>query len=256
MNTICDYIEKNIGGLFRCSRVGQQTRIRTPYLYPDGDVIDLFFAESENGAGTVSDAGETLRWLRMQTISQRKTAKQRQIIEDICLNHGVELYRGMLMVRVNSYEQIAESVMRLGQAALRVADLWFTFRNRMVETVTEEVEVFLTENHIPFDRNERIIGRSGHNWMIDFHTRPSRASSLICVLSTGSRAAAKQVTERTAAAWYDLNHLKVGPSSVHFVTLFDDLMDVWSPEDINLLSELSDVTFWSKPDEFKEKIAA
>ena len=39
------------------------TRIRTPFTYPDGDVIDLFYQIHDDGNVTLSDRGETMRWL-------------------------------------------------------------------------------------------------------------------------------------------------------------------------------------------------
>jgi hypothetical protein len=53
-----------------------------------------------------------------------------------------------------------------------------------------------------------------------------------------------------------LSNLKVGPEALQFVSLFDDTMDVWSREDFNLVSELSEIAHWSKPDEFAAKLAA
>jgi hypothetical protein len=75
-------------------------------------------------------------------------------------------------------------------------------------------------------------------------------------LSTGSRAAAKNVTEHVLASWYDLNNLSIGPEGLQFVSLFDDTMDVWSDQDFNLLKDLSVITRWSQPDGFIEALAA
>ena len=36
-------LQREIGALFTCSEHGEYQRIRTPYLYPDGDNIDLFW---------------------------------------------------------------------------------------------------------------------------------------------------------------------------------------------------------------------
>ena len=95
----CEEITQRMGELFWCSPVNGYTRIRTPYLYPDGDIIDLFLKQAGDSS-TVTDLGETLRWLRMQSIAQRRSPRQNQLIEDVCMNHGVEFFRGMLMVRV------------------------------------------------------------------------------------------------------------------------------------------------------------
>lgn len=255
IQTFCETISRNLGELFVCSQVNGYTRIRTPFLYPDGDVVDLFIKE-QSGVLTVSDLGETLRWLRMQTLAPRRSPKQIKLIEDVCLNHGLELYRGMLLARVRPGDNLGSVVLRAAQGALRVADIWFTMRTRSVETVTEEVELFLTEKEIPFERNQPLAGRSGRYWRPDFHTRTPNRSSLVFVLSTGSRAAARNVSEHVLAAWYDLNNLRIGPEGIQFVSLFDDTMDVWSTEDFNLLKDLSTIARWSQPEEFAQTLAA
>jgi Domain of unknown function DUF1828 len=255
MITPCTIINKNIGQLFCCTHSDGYTRIRTPFLYPDGDVIDLFLKEGKE-ISTLSDLGETLRWLRMQSLSERRSPKQKRLIEDICLTHGVELFRGMLMLRLRTLEELAQAVTRLGLAAVRVGDLWFTFRTRAIESVTDEVADLLGEREVPFDQGERIPGRSGRIWRPDFHTRTPERSALVYVLSTGSRAAAKGIAEHVLASWYDLSHLQIGPEALKFVSLFDDTADVWADEDFKLVGDLSDIAYWSRPDDFVEKLAA
>ena len=78
----------------------------------------------------------------------------------------------------------------------------------------------------------------------------------MCVLSTASRAAARGIVEHVTSEWHDLSHLKLGPEAVGFISLFDDTLDVWSPEDFRLVEELSDLAFWSRPDELIEKLAS
>lgn len=251
----CELIQQSVGELFACSPVNEFTRIRTPFLYPDGDVIDLYYKEKA-GVVTLTDLGETLRWLRMQSLAPRRSPKQQRLIEDVCLTHGLEFFRGMLVLRVKPAETLGKAVTRLSQGALRVADIWFTMRTRSVETANDEVEEFLKEKQVQFEHPKNLVGRSGKNWRVDFHTRTPRRSSLVCVLSTGSKAAARSMTEHVLATWYDLSNLKVGPESLQFVSLFDDTLDVWSQEDFKLVSDLSEVTHWSKADEFLAKLAA
>ncbi len=71
----CDAIAQTLGSLFTCAEVNGCSRVRTPFLYPDGDVIDLFISDKA-GAATITDFGETLRWLRMQRLSPRRSARQ------------------------------------------------------------------------------------------------------------------------------------------------------------------------------------
>jgi dihydroneopterin aldolase len=157
--------------------------------------------------------------------------------------------------RVNGGE-ISETVIQVAQSALRVADLLFTMRTRAVETVADEISDWLTEKAIPFERSVAHPGRSGRVWTIDYQTRLLQRTSLVFLLATGSRAAARRVTEHVVAGLYDLSHLKLVQPQLSFVSLFDDTEDVWREEDFRLVEDLSSVARWSRPDEFEAMLRA
>ncbi len=248
-------LQQGLGAMFLTSRRGEFVRVRTPFWYPDGGVVDLF-AKEHQGTWTLTDLGEALGWLRMQSISSRRSPKQQKLIEDVCLTHGVELFKGQLMVRCDASSRIAECVVRLGQAMVRVADLWFTTRTRSVEAVTDEVADLLQERHVAFERGVKLAGRSGREWAVDFQTRTPVRSSLMFVLASGSRAAARRVTEHVVAGLHDLSHLAAGAQPLGFVSLFDDTADVWGEEDFRLVESLSTISRWSRPDELEELLGA
>lgn len=250
----CEAITAQMGLLFSCAPVGQYVRIQTPFLYPDGDVIDIFYRETGDTI-TLTDLGETLRWLNMQTVSLQKSRKQNQLIADICLNHNVEIFHGMFTTRVQASEDLSRAVMRLSQALLRASDLWFTYRTKLGESVVDDVEELLQDRSIPFDRKPRIPGRSGSIWRPDFQTRQEKQSAFIRVLSTGSRAATRDMLFQTTAMWLDLSYLSVGQEKTRFISLFDDTVDIWAIEDFRLVENISEVAYWSRSDEFLEKIA-
>ncbi len=252
MSTACEKIAEKVGELFICSPVNQYTRIRTPFLYPDGDVIDLFLKE-EGDYNILTDMGETIRWLGMQTTKKGRTPKQNQLVTDICLNQDVQFNYGTLSIKLKPYDDLAVAVMRLAQAALNVSDLWFTFRYRATETVVDEVEDFLKEREILFERDFPLRGRSGRNWKLDFHTIISQRDSLIFVLSTGNHTTADKLTETAFTTWADLSHLR---SSYEFISLFDDTLDIWTPENFRLVENVSNIVHWSRPNELIEKLVA
>ena len=251
---ICAAIQSEIGSLFACEEYGEYYRIRTPYLYPDGDSIDLFCKPS-GGALTITDLAETTGWLRMQTLSERRSPKQTRFILDASETLEVEFQRGMLQVRCRSGDSLADAVTRVAQAALRVSDLWFTLRNRGgAESTTNDVEEYLIHRNFEYERSKKLVGRSTRNWNIDFHVRASGLSSLVYVLATGNRSAARRRTEHVVAAWHDLSHRhrSQGREGFQFVSLFDDNADVWDDTDFRLVDNLSTVALWSKPDEFAD----
>jgi hypothetical protein len=250
----CELIAETIGSLFHCEMVNEYLRIRTPFMYPDGDSIDLYLRESGTSL-TLTDLGDALHWLWTHQVSERRTKRQEQLVQEVASRAGVELFRDMLVIRLRDPQEMAQAVTALSQAVLRVADVWFTFRARTVETVVDDVAEFLADERISYEQNRRYIGRSGKAWKIDFHTRSRDRSALVKVLSTGSRAAAKQVADTAVAGWYDLSHLSTDPEGLKFVSLLDDTADVWSGEDIRRVEDISEIAFWSRPDEFAEKLA-
>ena len=122
--SICDIIAGEVGALFSCTEMNGFTRLRTPFLYTDGDVIDLF-VKAEGDTYTISDLGESMRWLRLQSLSAKRSPKQERLLEDVCLTHGLESYKGMLSARVHPGDNFSSVAMRVAQGALRASDIWF-----------------------------------------------------------------------------------------------------------------------------------
>jgi hypothetical protein len=245
-------IRQGLGGLFNAAEHRGFTRIRTPFWYPDGGVVDVF-AKENGDLVTITDLGEALGWLRMQSLSGRRTPKQQKLVQDVCLTQGVELFKGQLILR-SERANLASAVVRLAHAAVRVADIWFTTRTRSVESVTDEVSDLLQEREIAFERSIKLAGRSGRDWTVDFQARTLAQSSLVFVLATGSRASAKRITEHVFTGWHDLSFMKVGQQPLQFISLFDDTNDVWADEDFKLVESVSEICRWSQPEEFERQL--
>ena len=253
---LCGEVREGLSALYECSPAPRDgVRVRTPMMYPDGDIVDIFVLERD-GSYTLTDFGETLAWLRMQSISSRRTSRQIRLIDDVCQTLGVELSRGQLVLRSIGAAELSEAVVRLAQAAVRVSDIWFTLRNRSFYSASEEVGEWLIEKHIKFDQGVRQTGRSGRDWSIDFRTYAAEHTSLVFLLSTGSHNAARRITEHVVAGCVDLSHLRSGQPPVAFVSLFDDSSDVWRHEDFRMVESLSEVAMWSRPDEFEAILTA
>ena len=255
----CEIIAEQMGRLFTCVMVNGYVRIRTPYFYPDGDIVDLYFRE-HGGDVLLSDLGSTLQWLNTQTPVERRTRRQKLMIQDVCITHNVQFSEGALLLRLDGHADLAKAVARLAQAASRVADIYFTLRPRPVTTVEDEVAEFLSERKVPFRSREKVLGYSGKQYVIDFYTYPSKQYSYVALLSTGNRATALELAEKTLGIWRDLDILKqpdLAPAlATKFVTLFDDTQDVWQPEHEKMLQRDSEIAHWSDAADFLRKIAA
>ena len=258
MNTteLCAVVGRSLPPLFACSETGHGTvRVRTPLLYPDGGVVDVFVLARGSGY-IVTDFGDALGWLWLQSISQRRSARQEALVGDVCQTLRIELSDDQLILRGVTQDTLGEAVLRVAQAALRVSDLWFTIRSQTFQTTADEVAEWLTEKRIPFQRNVSKQGRSTREWTVNFETQTDNRTGLVFLLSTGSRGSVHRITEHVVAGCGDLSHLKSSQSNLEFVSLFDDTVDVWRPEDFRLVEECSRIARWSAPDELQAILTA
>ena len=255
-NKLYKSITETLPELFKCSPAPQEgVRVRTPLMYPDGGIVDVFVLES-GGKYKITDFGEALGWLRMQSKSNHRSPNQNRMIEDTCQTLGVELHRGQLTLTVGTGDVTGEAVLRLAQAVVRVSDLWFTLRKRPSETTIAKVNNWLEKRKIPFQRSVRQAGQSGRDWTVDYRTRTNKRTSLVFLLSTSSRAAASRLAEHVLAGWVDLGHLKTNQPQLTFVSLFDDTENIWRRRDFGLVEQYSEVARWSQLDEFERVLTA
>ena len=184
---LCASIATTLPPLFVCSPAPLEgVRVRTPMLYPDGGVVDVFVLERGSGY-TITDFGEALGWLGLQSVSRQRSPKQQVLIQDVCQTLRIELFQGQLVLREVMNDQLGESVLRVAQAVVRISDLWFTLRSQSLQTTADEVDEWLREKRIPFERRVTKQGRSTQNWTIDFETQTNNKTSLVFLLNTGSR---------------------------------------------------------------------
>ncbi len=248
INALCTSVEQTLPSLFTCSPAPSEgARVRTPMLYPDGGVVDVFVLERGNNY-TVTDFGDALGWLWLQSISQRRSGRQEWLIRDVCQTLRIELVHDQLVLRAVTGDTLEEAVIRIAQAAVRISDLWFTLRSLTWQTTADEVDEWLGTKGIPFQRNVSKQGRSTRDWTINFETQADDRTALVFLLSTGSRGTVRRITEHVVTGCVDLSHLKTTQSKLVLVSLFDDTVDVWRPEDFRLVEEHSQIARWSDPD--------
>ena len=248
---LCAAVTRTLSPLFVCSPAPQEgIRVRTPLLYPDGGVVDVFVLERGDHY-IVTDFGDALGWLGLQSVSQRRSPKQQALVQDVCQTLRIRLFNEQLVLREVPEDALGEAVLRVAQAAVRVSDLWFTFRSQSVQTTADEVDEWLREKRIPFQRQVTKRGRSMRDWTVDFETIADNRTSLVFLLSTGARGAVHRITDHVLAGCVDLNHIKETQSNMAFVSLFDDTADVWRTEDFRLVEEYSQIARWSYPDELE-----
>ena len=119
---LCDTIGKMLPSRFECSPAPQEgVRVRTPLMYPDGGIVDVFVLKRGNSY-IVTDFGDALGWLRMQSVNAQLSLQQNLMIKEICHTLGIELHSGQLVLRSGVDDTLEETVLRVAQAVVRASD--------------------------------------------------------------------------------------------------------------------------------------
>ncbi|MBE9249231.1 DUF1828 domain-containing protein [Dolichospermum sp. LEGE 00240] len=246
---ICERINQTIGKLFVCSPVNEFVQISTPFILPDGSVIDLFLKEKEESY-VLTDLGETFGWLYLQTAAYSLLKNQEIIIKDIVITHGVEQFNGMLITRLKKDDNLADAVLRLSQAIIRVADTNTKLKVPTFEPITEEVTKFLNKKKLNVERNKKITGMSGTARSVDFCVHRPHGTTLINTLSTPALRTARMRVDKVFTTWSEISYLK--ESKYNFISLIDDSKNLWNENNITLLNRVSDVVKWSNRDDLQK----
>ena len=101
-------------------------RIVTPFMLRDGTMVQILVAE-RGGKFILSDGTDLGGWLWEQSGFKELSPRQQYLLDQIC-RQDLEMpagYQGELILHCHRPADLAAAVLRLGQAMLRVSDLWF-----------------------------------------------------------------------------------------------------------------------------------
>lgn len=230
-------------------------RIETAFLYPDGGSIDLFLVEDEDlfRALRLSDLGQTMSWLFDVQVKPWLSRKRQGFIDDALRLYRVEQHGGQLVRPLAALDDLVPAIVALGQACVRVADLVFTKRSSMATVFTEQVEEVLVDVEVPYTPNVELEGRYGRPVRVDFLAEGRTAKSAILTLSSGNASQAHVVANELFQRWYTLD---VPTRNEQRITILDDRTDVYRPDDIQRLGDLSQVVYFSDRQMLSDLLAA
>ncbi len=250
-------MKHNLPELFQCAQLSEHdVRVRTPLLYPDGGLVDVFVYE-QAGHLAVTDYGEALGWLSLQSTSNIESPKRTSLINDICMTLGIMIENRQLQFICSNVAELGEAVHRLAQAIVRVSDICFTFSQpaRAVQQAIVpypdntkiEVTKWLSEKSFDFKEEVKHTGRSGIDWIIDYEIVKPSSNLLIFYLNSSTREEAVHLRHHVFAGCADLGSNGTlpfsGTGSASPITLFDDTTDIrkdiWKPEDYKLMQSVS-----------------
>ena len=247
-------IQHNLSELFQCAQLpGHDVRVRTPLLYPDGGLVDVFVYE-QTGQLIVTDYGEALGWLSLQSTSNIQSLKRTNLINDICMTLGIKIENGQLQFVCSNIAELGEAVHRLAQAIVRVSDICFTFPQPAEgsqqtilshpDNIKAKVTKWLNARSIDYKEEVKHTGRSGIDWTIDYEILESSSNLLMFCLNSNTRQDAEDLRHHVFAGCFDLRNNRTLPfldaNDAPLITLFDDTIDIWKSEDYKLMQSVSE----------------
>jgi hypothetical protein len=235
---------------FSCEADGPFTVLTTPYMYADGDNIDLYI-EQYGDYIVVSDMGETARRLALLQYNW-KSKIARSLFAHILSSTGTSSVEGKIYTKLMQIEDVGDKVNDLIHAIQQTDNLAFTIQDYSPRDFRDDVEIFLRKSGFEPELNYQIDGISGNLWRIHFYFNHN-SNILTKALSSNSRGGAKNLIQATYTAYDDIK--KLHPNVVRTVIL-DDTKEIWEPEFINLANQVIDkeVGFWSKRNEFSDML--
>lgn len=234
-------------------QVNTYIRCETMFLYPDGSSVDVFVGEDQPlfKRYILSDLGQTMTWLMDMQVKPWQSKRRQYLLEDAIRLYEVEQAGGALQLALASTADLVSGVIRLGQACVRVADLFYTRKLNLQTRFSEEVEEFLSDTDLPYDIDKEFTGRGGRQVRVDFVIHGKR-DSMMLTLSPGNSAHQAHVASLEAfRKWYDL-----GDRNEPRVTVFDDRVDVYRTEDLERIRGQSDLIGISDTRTLLELLAA
>lgn len=215
-------------------------RIETAFLYPEGSSVDLFIRRDDTLFPQIrlSDLGHTMQWLLDVQVRPGLSKKRQAYLEDVLRTYDVKQEGGALEAEIRALDDLPPAIVRLGQACVRVADLYYTRRSSLQVPVTEEVEEVLAEGDLDYEPNKELPGRFGKPIRVDFLVQGRHAQSAVLTWSSANTSQAHIAANEVFRRWWDLD---IPNRKEQRVTVFDDRYDVYRDDDLMRLRNLSDV---------------
>jgi hypothetical protein len=261
-NISCEHLQDYLSSfslIYQCDTVKNGAlRFATPFTYPNGSYIDLFFKRKHGLFDTyiLSDYGQTFNYLLDIGFNLWATKKRRQFVTDICYSLNVRYAQNMFEVEILDSElpSLSDFIVRLTQACIRIADLSFTQRLQTYGTFDAEVEEFIALSDLDYETEPiDLIGIYDKPVKVDFKVKGIRTSSLIQTWSPRNPNISHTTSNEIFRRWHDLNNYR---TMYQFVTVVDETDSTYRPDDLAVLYEYSQVfSFPTEREPFRETIS-
>lgn len=225
-----------------CREQGERIWLMSPYTRLDGDAVEVFARDQDDGTVAVSDLGETLRHLASFGYDPRETVNGRYLLTQIAKQYRVDVDPAGIIYKVIRPDDLGEATHELVTASLSIGNLIFLARAVRPATIHEEVSQFLKAADVAFRENAKVSGRTGKPYTVDFLLTGTKGEGVVKAISASTTSGATGGLNATFRALYDID-------ASWKATVIDDRVRSWREEDLALLRGIGQVFRWSEDQE-------
>jgi len=219
-------------------------KITAPYIDRHNDYIQLYAIKNKDGY-ILTDDGHTIADLE-QSGCKLDSPKRKQLLNETLNGFGVTHDQDSLLVIANP-ENFPIKKHSLIQAILAVNDLFYMAESTIKSLFFEDVQGWLNNNKIEFNKKVKYTGKSGYIHNFDF-VIPSTERFPARLLSTINKPT-KSTAESMVFSWIDTKEAR-GDSALAYAVLNDSDGIFGSPVLDALRSWDVKPILWSERDSF------
>ncbi|PKB71807.1 MAG: hypothetical protein BZY87_03555 [SAR202 cluster bacterium Io17-Chloro-G6] len=248
--TLCDQAIQQLNAYFtddmECLGVDSGYEVvRTPFMYPDRDHIELFIREIGDDQILVSDLGQTVLKLSEYGFILRNSPRRRAMVFQITSSLGVRFENGSLLV-TSSLDEAGTRMWQLVMALQRLADLVFTVGSYVRATFGDQFENFVAERGIRYRRGVQIELPTSYRFTADFTVNGGKVVQLLAAGSIG------YARERANKVYVDFSEMAIAADRRIRVAVIDDSQSWWSEDAQFPLGHQTDrVLYWGNKSELE-----
>ena len=239
-----DALNEQLPALFTCEPHAEGVAlVTTPLMMPDGSMVTVFIDETGD-CPRVTDYGDTLAMLRMMAPRCEELKHIPRLAEEAARVPGVALEKSELTASVSDHRNLAETVIAVAQASLRVSCLAYACRDPEERSLYRELGEVLDGAGIRAERSASRTGASGRQWPVSYVVEDRGSTALIVAVNGGMPAQSGAVAEHMALMFEDLRDGATGAPTL--VVVFNDIEAEWPDDAVRRLAEFAEAVPWSR----------
>jgi len=249
-NLVIDELLHFFSEEFECTSEDNYIIVNTPFMYSDGDHIQLFIQQYEN-LYVISDLGETARKMASFNFNWN-TAQIKNLYSHLLKTYDVEGDNHILQIKISTFEGMGYKIFNLLEAIQKKEQLLILRKTIKQRNFQEMVQEYLIGEGFQPEEEHKVTGASGIEYTIDLFIN-HKSNILLKTLSTQSDTGDNDQISRIYSTYSDIhfNH----PYFQRTIIL-DDIETNWTQNQINLIKQVSDAEIgkWSQRSQFSRNL--